>query len=274
MSACWWSGAEDGLPWRASKEQSSVWHGQGGPRSQEVQHRDGGIITTLAVRRASLSGERQILATLDDVQIKADALNCTRPTCGASRPKSRLIAGRDNLPSIDFPERYIEFLSTSAEAVISGEETSVSGNKLARDSQKEQLERSVSQTAEEINGMVSRLAAKQGNQAGSELSARNYLTYLTRRSSNMPGFIQLTGIGARILGERWRDRGEVLRARRFAPAAIQVQIIAVDQNAGTKRCASFARWRQKFPGWMSVSLQSKTACLPRKYERAGFGLRE
>ena len=41
---------------------------------KEVQHRDGGIIKTLAVRQGDLVKEGQILATLDDVQIKAELL--------------------------------------------------------------------------------------------------------------------------------------------------------------------------------------------------------
>ena len=45
--------------------------------------------------------------------------------------------------------------------MIQGESRLFAGNKLGRDSQKEQLELSISQTLEEIRGMQARLAAKE-----------------------------------------------------------------------------------------------------------------
>ncbi|XUJ32975.1 biotin/lipoyl-binding protein [Bradyrhizobium japonicum] len=41
---------------------------------KEVQHRDGGIVKTLSVRQGDQVREGQVLATLDDVQIKAEHL--------------------------------------------------------------------------------------------------------------------------------------------------------------------------------------------------------
>src|SRR3981189_12603 len=41
---------------------------------KEVQHRDGGIVKMLAIRQGDLVKEGQVLATLDDVQIKAELL--------------------------------------------------------------------------------------------------------------------------------------------------------------------------------------------------------
>src|ERR1700755_1939015 len=48
--------------------------GKGDQNLEEVQHRDGGIVKSLAVRQGDLLREGQILATLDDVQIKAELL--------------------------------------------------------------------------------------------------------------------------------------------------------------------------------------------------------
>src|SRR6218665_3099104 len=41
---------------------------------KEVQHRDGGIVKTLAVRHGDFVKQGQILVSLDDVQIKAELL--------------------------------------------------------------------------------------------------------------------------------------------------------------------------------------------------------
>ncbi|WP_424631649.1 HlyD family type I secretion periplasmic adaptor subunit [Bradyrhizobium sp. SYSU BS000235] len=200
---------------------------------KEVQHRDGGIIKTLAVRQGDLVRERQILATLDDVQIKAELSIVRAQLAELLGRKARLIAERDNLSSIDFPERYIEFLSSSAEAVVSGEKRLFSGNKLARDSQKEQLQLSISQTAEEINGMVSRLAAKHEEiklvgaerEKLSDLFDKKIVEYARVYSAHRDW--------ARILGERGEIEASIARAK-VRSSEIRVQIIAVDQNASTE----------------------------------------
>src|SRR3979490_2461684 len=70
---------------------------------KEVQHRDGGIVKTLAVRQGDLVKDGQILATLDDVQIKAELLIVRSQLAESLGRRARLVAERDGLPSIDFP---------------------------------------------------------------------------------------------------------------------------------------------------------------------------
>src|SRR4029079_10103844 len=127
---------------------------------KEVQHRDGGIVKTLAIRHGDLVKEGQILATLDDVQIKAELLIVRSQLGEAMGRQARLIAERDNLRSIEFPTD-LGRISGAADIVIHGESRLFAGNKLGRDSQKEQLELSISQTLEEIKGMEARFAAKE-----------------------------------------------------------------------------------------------------------------
>ena len=64
---------------------------------KEVQHRDGGIVKTLAIRQGDLVKEGQVLATLDDVQIKAELLIVRSQLGEALGRQARLIAERDNL---------------------------------------------------------------------------------------------------------------------------------------------------------------------------------
>jgi multidrug efflux pump subunit AcrA (membrane-fusion protein) len=168
---------------------------------KEVQHRDGGIVKTLAVRHGDFVKQGQILATLDDVQIRAELL-IVRSQLGESLGRqARLIAERDNLPSIDFPAE-LPAISTSVDTVIQGERRLFAGNKLGRDSQKEQLELSIAQTGEEINGMEARV-------------------YSVHRD------------WARIRGERGEIISSIARAK-VRTSEIRVQIIAVDQNASTE----------------------------------------
>ncbi len=199
---------------------------------KEVQHRDGGIIKSLAVRQGGLVKEGQILATLDDVQVKAELLIVRSQLAEALGRRARLIAERDNLSSIAFPDE-LQGLANSAGAVIHGETRLFAGNKRGRDSQKEQLELSISQTGEEINGMESRLAAKlqEIKLVGDEreklagLFEKKIVEYARVYSAHRDW--------ARILGERGEIEASIARAK-VRTSEIKVQIIAVDQNASTE----------------------------------------
>ncbi len=199
---------------------------------KEVQHRDGGIIKALAIRQGDLVKEGQVLATLDDVQVKAELLIVRSQLAEALGRRARLIAERDNLPSITFPNELVG-LASSADAVMQGERRLFTGNKVGRDSQKEQLALSISQTGEEINGMEARLAAKleEIKLVGEErdklaaLFAKQIVEYARVYSAHRDW--------ARILGERGEIEASIARAK-VRTSEIKLQIIAVDQNASTE----------------------------------------
>lgn len=199
---------------------------------KEVQHRDGGIIKTLAIRQGDLVKNGQVLATLDDVQVKAELLIVRSQLAEALGRQARLIAERDNLPSITFPKELAGLAST-ADAAIQGERRLFAGNKLGRDSQKEQLALSISQTGEEINGMESRLAAKleEIKLVGEErdklagLFEKKIVEYARVYTAHRDW--------ARILGERGEIEASIARAK-VRTSEIKLQIIAVDQNASTE----------------------------------------
>jgi HlyD family secretion protein len=200
---------------------------------KEVQHRDGGIVKTLSVSQGDLVKEGQVLATLDDIQIKAEHLIVRSQLMEALGRRARLAAERDNLPSIEFPSDLRALFAASADDVIQGETKMFIGNKFARDSQKEQLELSIGQTGEEIRGMESRLSAKREEIeiVGAE---REKLQMLFDRK-----FIEYSRVYAaqrdfaRIKGEQGEIQASIARAK-VRTSELRVQIIAVDQNASTE----------------------------------------
>jgi HlyD family type I secretion membrane fusion protein len=199
---------------------------------KEVQHRDGGIVKTLAVRHGDFVRQGQILATLDDVQIKAELLIVRSQLGEALGRQARLIAERDNLPSIDFPAE-LPAISTSVDTVIQGERRLFAGNKLGRDSQKEQLELSIGQTGEEIKGMEARLAAKEEEiqLVGAERDKLNDL--FAKKIVEYTRVYSVHRDWARIHGERGEIVSSIARAK-VRTSEIRVQVIAVDQNASTE----------------------------------------
>lgn len=199
---------------------------------KEVQHRDGGIVKTLAVRQGDFVKQGQILATLDDVQIKAELL-IVRSQLGESLGRqARLISERDNLPSVEFPEE-LAAISTSVDTVIKGERRLFAGNKLGRDSQKEQLELSIAQTGEEIKGMEARLAAKEEEIKLVSAEREKLDDLFAKKIVEYSRVYSVHRDWARILGERGEIMSSIARAK-VRISEIRVQVIAVDQNASTE----------------------------------------
>lgn len=199
---------------------------------KEVQHRDGGIVKALAVRQGDLVEEGQILATLDDVQIKAELLIVKSQLAEALGRRARLIAERDNLASIAFPEE-LNTLSSAADLIVHGETRLFTGNKVGRDSQKEQLELSISQTGEEINGMEARLTAKVEEIKLVKAEREKLLELFEKKLVDYTRLYSAHKDWARIPGEKGEIEAGIARAKVRA-SEIRVQIIAIDQNATTE----------------------------------------
>jgi membrane fusion protein, type I secretion system len=199
---------------------------------KEVQHRDGGIVKSLAVRQGDLVKDGQVLVTLDDVQIRAELLIVRSQLGEAMGRQARLVAERDNLSSVEFPADLWR-VSSAADVVVHGESRLFAGNKLGRDSQKEQLELSINQTLEEIRGMEARLAAKEEEikLVGAEREKLDIL--FEKRIVDYTRVYSAHRDWARILGERGEIAAGIARAKVRA-SEIRVQIIAVDQNASTE----------------------------------------
>jgi HlyD family type I secretion membrane fusion protein len=200
---------------------------------KEVQHRDGGIVKTLAVRQGDQVREGQVLATLDDVQIKAEHLIVRAQLVEALGRRARLVAERDNLPSAEFPPEMHTLFPSTAGAVIHGETRLFTGNKTARDSQKEQLELSIDQTGEEIRGMEARLAAKEEEIRLVGTEREKLQSLFERKIVEYQRVYSAQRDYARIMGEQGEIQASIARAK-VRTSEIRVQIIAVDQNASTE----------------------------------------
>jgi HlyD family type I secretion membrane fusion protein len=199
---------------------------------KEIQHRDGGIVKSIAVRQGDLVKEGQSLLTLDDVQIKAELFIVRSQLVESLGRRARLIAERDNLPSVTFPDDLKE-MWLSANLVVQGESRLFAGNKLGRDSQKEQLQHTASQTREEINGMEARLAAKQEEIALVGAEREKLLALHEKKIVEYPRVYSILKDWAKILGERGEIEAGIARAK-ARTSEIQVQVIAIDQNASTE----------------------------------------
>lgn len=199
---------------------------------KEVQHRDGGIIKTLTVRPGDFVSEGQVLIALDDIQVKAEQLIVRAQLAESLARKARLLAERDNLAAIEFPAE-LDALSASAKTAIHGENRLFGGNKTARDSQKEQLELSIGQTTEEINGLEARLVAKRQELKLVGAEREKLLDLHEKKLVDYTRVYAALRDWARIPGEIGDIEASIARAKARG-SEIRVQMIAIDQNASTE----------------------------------------
>jgi len=199
---------------------------------KEVQHRDGGIVKLLSVRQGQFVKEGEILISLDDVQTKAELLIVRSQLAEAHGRKARLVAERDNLPAIEFPAVITKLLA-SPELVVQGEARLFAGNKMARESQKQQLELSIGQIGEEVKGMEARLEAKREELKLVGMERDKLSALFEKKVVEYPRVYAMHRDWAKLLGERGEIESGIARAKGRA-SEIRVQIISIDQNASTE----------------------------------------
>src|SRR3712207_302564 len=104
-----------------------------------IQHRDGGIVSQIAVREGDIVQAGQVMLRLDDVQTKAELSIVRSQLSELVARKVRLIAERDGMNEIVVPLTDVVPVTVSDLAAY-GEVRLFDGNRLHRESQKEQLQ--------------------------------------------------------------------------------------------------------------------------------------
>jgi len=199
---------------------------------KEIQHRDGGIVKLIAVRQGEFVREGQILIALDDLQIKAELLIVGAQLMEAYGRQARLIAERDDLPEIAFP-RELQEQSPLAEVIRTGEIRLFKGNKINRDSRKEQLTLSIHQTGEEIRGMESRLAAKEEEIQLVGAERTKLVDLYEKKITDYSRVYTASREWARLVGERGEIEASIARAK-VRSTELRLQILSIDQTASTE----------------------------------------
>ena len=199
---------------------------------KEIQHRDGGIVKSIDIRQGDFVKEGQVLIGLDDLQIKAELLIVRSQLMEALGRRARLIAERDDLAEVSFPEDLSE-QSALANGIRNGEIHLFKGNKINRDSRKEQLTLTINQTGEEIKGMESRLAAKEEEIQLVGAERTKLLDLYEKKITDYSRVYTASREWARLLGERGEIESSIARAKVRA-TEVKLQILAIDQTASNE----------------------------------------
>jgi HlyD family secretion protein len=199
---------------------------------KQVQHRDGGIVSEIAVKEGDVVAAGQVLVRLEDTQTRAELSIVRGQIVELTARKARLTAEREDLPGIIFPAGYTAE-NPEAAAVANGELRLFNGQRTSRESQKQQLELGIVQIGDEIVGLEGQRAAK------TEEIALVETEYEKTRDLAGRKLIETTRLYT-IDRERVRLRGELgeidAAAARAATRAseIRLQILSIDETARTE----------------------------------------
>jgi HlyD family secretion protein len=197
-----------------------------------VQHRDGGIVGEIAVREGDVIEAGQVLLRLDDAQTRAELSIVRSQLVELTARRARLQAERDALAAVVFPTD-VDLADPAVAVVVNGEVRLFEGNRINRESHRQQLELGVQQIGEEIEGLRAQRAAKI-EEASLVDAEYEKLHGLFERGIIEGGRVYVVNRErARLLGERGEIDAAIARAGARI-SEIRLQIIAIDESARTE----------------------------------------
>lgn len=199
---------------------------------KSIQHRDGGIVSQIAVREGDMVKAGQVLLRLEDAQTKAELSIVRSQLMELNIRRERLVAERDGLEAMQFP---IELDPSDPEARLfhAGETRLFRGNRASRQSQQQQLELGIEQIGEEIAGLEAQLTAKDEEITLLETEHEKLKGLADKRLIEGSRVYNSGRDKARLLGERGEVVAAIARARTRV-SEIRLQIMDIDEKARTE----------------------------------------
>lgn len=198
---------------------------------QNIQHRDGGIISEIAVRAGDHVEQGQLLFRLQDTQTQAELAIVQSQMLELIARRVRLQAERDGLARLAFPPGY-DGSNPVAQQIAQGEERLFTGQRTTRESQKQQLELGIEQVTKEVEGLEGQHGSKLEEIALIETEYDRTNQMVTRKLAETSRLYAIERERSRAKGELAELVSSMARARTRI-SEIHLQIIAVDDSART-----------------------------------------
>ena len=199
---------------------------------KSIQHRDGGIISEIAVREGDFVTKGQVMLRLDDAETRAELSIVRTQLVELMAKQARLMAERDNLDSIMMSSELTSRIEDFPH-VFFGEKRMFDGNRQNRKSQKEQLVLGIDQLGEEIKGLESQRDAKIDEIALVKTEHGKIKGLTDKRLIETSRKYIIDREMAKLLGERGEVEANIARAK-ARMGEIRLQIIAIDETARTE----------------------------------------
>jgi HlyD family secretion protein len=199
---------------------------------KSIQHRDGGIVSDIAVREGNFVTAGQVLIRLEDAQTKAELSIVLSQLVELAARKARLLAERDLVHAIEFPKE-LNVGQPEVAVIVNGETRLFNGNRANRQSQKSQLELGIEQIGEEIKGLEAQRTSKDDEIALLDVEHQKIKGLADKQLIEGTRVYTSNRDKARLMGERGEIDAAIARAK-TRMSEIRLQIISIDENARTE----------------------------------------
>jgi HlyD family type I secretion membrane fusion protein len=219
--------------WAANAELSGAIVAQGQVKVDKdlraIQHLDGGIIREIAVKKGDTIVEGQLLFRLDSTQTKAELQIIESQLTELLAKQVRLIAERDGLALMPAPRDPLN-LGVNASDAMKGELRLFQGNFKSRESQKKQLELSISQLDHEIGGLEAQAAANRSELTLVEAELKKVEELQKKGLIEYSRVYGSTRDRTRLLGEKGNVEANIARSGERR-SELSVNRLSIDETA-------------------------------------------
>ncbi len=197
---------------------------------KKIQHSTGGIVGELKVKDGDRVKAGDLLVRLDETLTRANLQVVSKQLDEYIGRQARLEAERDGADEIKMPAEFADRLPDPAvERIMSSERTLFLARRAARDAQKDQLRKRISQSEDEIVGLKAQQEAKAREAALIKEELKGVRDLYEKNLVQLPRLNALERDAASIEGQRGQLIAAVAQAEsRIAETSFQ--IIQIDEQ--------------------------------------------
>src|SRR5215213_6224723 len=212
---------------------------------KKVQHPTGGVVAELRVRDGDVVSAGDIIIKLDDTQTRANLAIVSKGLDELSARRAREEAELEGRASIDFPDELIARKSDpEVNRLLEGEAKLFEIRRKTREGLKAQLSERVSQSEEEITGLIAQIASKDKQIEWIKKELEGVRELWAKQLVQFNRVTALEREQARLEGERGQLVASVAQSKGKI-AETKIQILQIEQDMRTEVGKDLAEIRGK-----------------------------
>ena len=181
---------------------------------KEIQHLEGGIVKELLVKEGQAVKAGEILVRLDNTTASARSELLRGQKVSAQASEARLVAERDNIAEITFPEELlsVEATDTKVHEILDTQRRLFSTRKEAVEGQIGVLNQKIAQSGEEIRGLREQISSANRQIALLDEEIKTVSGLLSAGNATKPRLLALKRQQAELVGQRGQSQAMISRA--------------------------------------------------------------
>ncbi|MDF2368165.1 HlyD family type I secretion periplasmic adaptor subunit [Sneathiella sp.] len=191
---------------------------------KSIQHLEGGIVSEIKIKDGDFVNKGDVLIVLDEVQSKASVEIIRSRRAIALAQKARLIAERDGLDEIPFPEWLLERKDEpNVKEAMEGQQNIFDSRRTSRDGQITILKQKAAQLEEEIKGLEGQVTSSDRQIALISEEIKDVESLVKKSLAKRPRLRALQRNLAELSGNRSQNTSRIAQTRQ-AIGEVELQI--------------------------------------------------